>query len=64
MKRKLIAVLIGIVVMVGPFRKAYADYDFDHPMIAMGAFLLVVLGTLATMYFFLFVPEKKNEKDN
>lgn len=53
MKRKLIAVLIGLITMIGPFRFAFANHDYDHPMVTMGSFLLVVLGTLICMYFFL-----------
>ncbi len=58
MKKKLIAILIGLVVMVGPFRYAFSEQDYDHPMVSMGSFLLVIIGTLVCMFFFLGTEEK------
>ena len=48
-KNTLIALVIAIVVVLGPFRYVYVETDITKPLFTLVMFLLTVIGTLTAM---------------
>lgn len=61
MKKKLIGALILLFILAVPFRYAFFEPNFEQPMISMIAFIFVVFGGVASMYFIL-ADDKAEEK--
>lgn len=58
MRIKLFSILIVLTIMTTTYKMAYANSDFDHPMLSTIFFAFIVLSTIATLFFFLESPVK------